>query len=154
MNGWGSIFSHSVDCLFTRHFPLLHSSFELHGVLLFIVGCVPRKILPMSLLCIKLLFLLAISKSQVLCCGPWSSWSLELLFVQLEGSNFFLLSTHGYPVFPFVEQAASYPVSTSGFLQKSGSCNYMDLYLDPLFYSTDLCVCFMPVPCCFITMII
>lgn len=69
----------------------------------------------------------------------WSLSNFELICVQLKGSKFTLPSTCSYPVFPvpFAQQAASYPVCTFGFLQKSSSSSrwvFWLLYSTPRIY--------------------
>lgn len=98
----------------------------------------------MSLSCIQLRFFFFSGSFRVSGFMLWSLSNFELICVQLEGSNFPHLPTCSYPVFPvpFAQQAASYPVCTFGFLQKSSSCSrwvFWVLYSTPLTYVSVSC---------------
>lgn len=111
-----NLLSHSVAGLFTRK-PVPSAARQLFIFMtsyLSIVRCVPclERSYPVSLSCIQLCFLLAVSEFQVLCCCPWAilSWYV------CSWKDRISLFTCSYPVFPvpFAQQAASYPVCTFG----------------------------------------
>lgn len=151
-----NLLSHSAGGLFTRKTVSFAAQqlFNFMKSYLSNVRCVPclersRKIIERNLClsCIQLQF----SSGSLRVSGfmLWSLGNFELICVQLEGSNFVLLP---------VATSVSMTICSTGCLL---SCVHSWLpskikqlfemsFLGPLFHPTDLCVCFMPAPCCFI----